>query len=85
MSRNSVEVNDVELWHQRLGHVNHNDLERLSRQELVRGLSKLEKPSNNVCGSCDKGKQIRVSHKNVDQYVTNRPLELLHMDLMAPT
>ena len=46
MSRDSVEANDVELWHQHLGHVNHNNLERLSRQELVHRLSKLEKPSH---------------------------------------
>ena len=41
MSCNSAMISDIDLWHQRLGHINHNDLEELSKFELVRGLPKL--------------------------------------------
>ena len=85
MSCNSAMISDIDLWHQRLGHINHNDLGKLSKFELVRGLPKLQKALNSVCGPCQVGKQIRASHKKVDSLTTKRPLELLHMDLMGPT
>ena len=27
--------NDIDLWHQRLGHVNHTDLDNLAKNEIV--------------------------------------------------
>ena len=85
MSCNSAIMSDINLWYQRLGHVNHKDLERLSKLELVRGLPKLQKASNSVCDSCQVGKQIGARHKKIDSLTTKRPVEPLHMDLMGPT
>lgn len=50
LSCNSAMISDIDLWHQRLGHINHNDLEKLSKLELVRGLPKLQKAPNSICG-----------------------------------
>ena len=58
MSCNSAVISNIDLWHQRLGHINHNDLEKISKLELVRGLPKLQKAANSVCGPCQVGKQI---------------------------
>ena len=85
MSCNSAMISDIDLWHQRLGHVNHKDLERLSKLELVCRLPKLQKAPNSLCGPCQVHKQIRAPHKKIDSLTTKRPLELLHMDLMGAT
>ena len=45
---NSAKLDETELWHQRLGHVNFNDLSRLFSSELIRGISKLKKNTNCV-------------------------------------
>ena len=45
-------ISDIDLWHQRLGDVNHKDLENLAKDELVRGLPKCLRAPNSVCGLC---------------------------------
>ena len=49
---NSNKLDETELWHQRLGHVNFNDLSKLTSSELIHGISKLEKITSCVCGTC---------------------------------
>ena len=49
---NFAMIGDIDLWHQRLGHINHNNLKKLSKLELVRRLPKLQKALNSVCGPC---------------------------------
>lgn len=48
MSCNRVKLDEAELWHQRLGHLNFKDLYRASKEELMLKLSKLEK-SEKLC------------------------------------
>ncbi|RVW49720.1 Retrovirus-related Pol polyprotein from transposon TNT 1-94 [Vitis vinifera] len=68
----------------RLGHLNYRDLMKVANNEVIKGIPKLGKPSNPICGPCQKGKQTRSTHKRVDEILTSKPLELLHMDLMGP-
>ena len=49
---NSAKQDETEMWHQRLGHVNFNDLSRLSSSELIRGIPKLKKITSYVCELC---------------------------------
>ena len=79
-----VHTDETDLWHKRLGHVHYRNLYRLSKQELIRGLPKLQK-LDKICGECQIGKQTRNSHKKVNSNTTTRPFELLHMDLIGPT
>ncbi|KAK0594111.1 hypothetical protein LWI29_025215 [Acer saccharum] len=74
----------VELWHERLGHMNFRDLRTLGKFECVRGLPKLGKKANGICGPCQQGKQTKSMHKKGKYLSTKEPLELLHMDLMGP-
>ncbi|RVW18919.1 Retrovirus-related Pol polyprotein from transposon TNT 1-94 [Vitis vinifera] len=67
-----------------LGHLNYRDLMKVANNEVIKGIPKLGKPSNPICGPCQKGKQTRSTHKRVDEILTSKPLELLHMDLMGP-
>ncbi|KAK0574067.1 hypothetical protein LWI29_017721 [Acer saccharum] len=42
----------IELWHERLGHMNFRDLRTLGKFNCVRGLPKLGKKANGICGPC---------------------------------
>jgi transposase InsO family protein len=37
-----------------------------------------------ICSACQAGKQVRVHHPHKNTMTTDRPLELLHMDLFGP-
>lgn len=74
----------VELWYQRLGHVNFKNLARISK-DVVIGLSPLHRIKSNVCGSCLDGEWTKAHHWQSNEIHTTRPLELLHMDLMGST
>ena len=52
--------------------------------EAIRGLPKLKIVEGKVCGECQIGKQIRMSHQMLEHQTTSKVLELLHMDLMRP-
>ena len=80
----SSKVESFDLWHRRLSHLNYCDLMKVANNEVIKGIHKLGKPSNLICGTCQKGKQSRNTHKRVDEILTSKSLELLHMDLMGP-
>ena len=75
----SVKINQVDLWHQQLGHLSHNLLEKISKCEAVIGLSKFEKIEKSICGPCQIGKQVNSKHLSVIE------VQLLHIDLMGST
>ena len=52
------------LWHKRLGHANMNLISQLNKDELVRGLPKINFQKDKVCEACQVGKQIKNSFKN---------------------
>ena len=80
----SSKIESIDLWHRRLGHLNYHDLMKVTNNEVIKWIPKLGKPSNPICGTCQKGKQTRSTHRRVDEILTSKPLELLHMDLMGP-
>ena len=71
------------LWHKRLGHLNFDNLARISKNKKVRGLPQISKPVN-ICEKCVKRKQTRVSLKK-NEYLSNRPLEFFHIALCVLT
>ena len=79
----SAKINQVDLWHQRLGHVSHKQLEKIFKCDAVIGLPKFEKIEKCICGPCQMGKQVKSKHLSVTKVQTSRPLELLHIDLMG--
>lgn len=78
-------IDDTELWHQRLGHVNYQDMNQLINNDCVRGIPKFKIKNTSVCGSCQLGKQTRTSQKSYSYIRTSFRLELLHMDLIGQT
>ncbi|GKV15616.1 hypothetical protein SLEP1_g26391 [Rubroshorea leprosula] len=80
----SISHDDTWLWHRRLGHASMSVISKLLKHDLVDGLPKVNVNIDSVCDACMKGKQTRVSFKTKKCISTNRPLELLHMDLFGP-
>jgi hypothetical protein len=76
-------LDDLDLWHQRFGHINFRDLSKNSKKKVVQGLPNMQIIKTIVCGACHKGKQTKAQHKKIANILTSRPLELLHMDLMV--
>ncbi|KAK2371769.1 gag-protease polyprotein [Trifolium repens] len=75
---------EVQLWHQKLGHLNLKGMKKAMTAEAIRGLPRLKIIEGNVCGECQIGKQTRMSHPMLEHQTTSKVLEVLHMDLMGP-
>ncbi|GJU56061.1 putative ribonuclease H-like domain-containing protein [Tanacetum coccineum] len=69
-------IDESNLWHWRLGHINFKTMNKLVRGNLVRGLPLKLFKNDHTCVACQKGKQHKASCK---------PLQMLHMDLFGPT
>ncbi|GJZ05728.1 putative ribonuclease H-like domain-containing protein [Tanacetum coccineum] len=73
------------LWHRRLGHVNFKTINKLVKENLVRGLPTKRFGNDQTCVACLKGKQHKASCKYKIQNSITQPLFMLHMDLFGPT
>ena len=62
------------LWHRRLGHANMHLISQLKKDELVRGLLKINFQKDKVCEACQMGKQIKTLSKTK---ISFQPLGLL--------
>jgi hypothetical protein len=82
---NKATIDESELWHQRLGHLNFTNMFKIASKEVVKDLPKLKDTRKGVCGPCQLGKQTRTAHKKTSGIHTSRNVELVHMDLMGPT
>lgn len=85
---NSAKIDNTYLWHQKLGHTNFCNLDKLTKVDVVQGLPKLTKVEHRVYGDCLKRKQIHASHNAVNypeqHFGTLRCFKLLHIDLIGP-
>nr|GEU96977.1 putative ribonuclease H-like domain-containing protein [Tanacetum cinerariifolium] len=78
-------LDESNLWHRRLGHVNFKTINKLVKGNLVRGLPSKVFTNDNSCVACKKGKQHRASCKSKTVSSVDQPLLRLHMDLFGPT
>jgi transposase InsO family protein len=72
------------LWHHRLAHVGMKNLHKLLKGEHILGLTNVHFEKDRICSACQAGKQVGVHHPHKNIMTTDRPLELLHMDLFGP-
>ena len=63
----SVKINQVDLWHQRLGHASHKQIEKISKCEAVLELPKFEKIEKSIYGPCQIGKQVKARHPSISK------------------
>ncbi|GKA48822.1 putative ribonuclease H-like domain-containing protein [Tanacetum coccineum] len=76
---------ESKLWHRRLGHINFKNLNKLVKENLVRGLPSKVFRNDHICVACQKGKQHKASCKAKLVRTITKPLHTLHMDLFGPT
>nr|GEV64119.1 putative ribonuclease H-like domain-containing protein [Tanacetum cinerariifolium] len=78
-------LDESNLWHRRLAHINFKTINKLVKGNLVRGLPTKVFKNDNTCVACKKGKQHRASCKTKPVSSVDQPLFRLHMDLFGPT
>nr|GEZ15140.1 putative ribonuclease H-like domain-containing protein [Tanacetum cinerariifolium] len=83
-SLDHVTLDESNLWHRRLGHVNFKTINKLVKGNLVRGLPFKVFTNENSCVACKKGKQHRASCKSKTVSSVDQPLFRLYMDLFGP-
>jgi transposase InsO family protein len=79
-----AKINMGWLWHRRLAHVGMKNLHKLLKGEHILGLTNVHFEKDRVCSACQAGKQVGAHHPHKNIMTTDRPLELLHMDLFGP-
>jgi hypothetical protein len=72
------------LQHRRLAHVGMKNLHKLLKGEHILGLRNVHFDKDRVCSACQARKQVGAHHPHKNIMTTDRPLELLHMDLFGP-
>jgi hypothetical protein len=60
------------------------NLHKLLKGEHILGLTNVHFEKDMICSACQEGKQVGVHHPHKNIMTTDRPLELLHMDLFGP-
>ena len=73
-------ISNVELWHQRYGHLNHNDIMLLHKRSMVEVLHVI-KDDHIECVACALGKQHREEFPNHEEKRHTELLELIHTDV----
>nr|GEV38093.1 putative reverse transcriptase domain-containing protein [Tanacetum cinerariifolium] len=77
-------IDESNLWHSKLSHINFKTMNKLVKGNLVRGLPTKVFENDNTCVACQKGKQHRASCKTKHNRVlvtkphNKTPYELLH-------
>ena len=80
----STDLNDLTLWHQRFGHLNHTDLKKLVSENMVEGMKIDAKALVEPCEGCILGKQARNPFPKKSETKTKDLLELIHSDVCGP-
>jgi len=73
------------MWHRRPGHLHFDHLIKLKNRAAVRDFPEISKPRDEVCKPCQMGKLTRTQFKSKSVPSTNKPLQLVHLDLCGPS
>nr|GFA49698.1 zinc finger, CCHC-type [Tanacetum cinerariifolium] len=75
--------NQAWLWHARLGHLNFNDIIKMTRKGLVEGIPRINH-ARQICDACLLGKHSRTPFPNQAKFRSKNPLDLVYGDLCGP-
>jgi hypothetical protein len=73
------------LWHRRLGNLNFDHIIKLRNNGIVKDLLDISNPYDSICKPCQIGKFTRTQFKSKNFPSTEKPLQLVHMDLCRPS
>ena len=80
----SEDLPEVDLWHQRLGHLNRQQLNTLVDRDLASGIKLSTTSKLSFCEGCVEGKMQRKPFKPLTHKQSKRKLELVHSDVCGP-
>lgn len=72
------------LWQKIMGHINFDNLVKINKNQAMKGMPKITKPSSNMCRHCQHANQTHVGFKT-KLFTSSKPLEIIHTDLCGPT
>ena len=79
----STGMSNIELWHQRYGHINHLDLLLLQKKNMVEGIPML-KNENVVCDGCALGNMHKDEFSSNPDRKKRDVLDIVHIDVCGP-
>ena len=85
--RSNSDKNPYELWHGKLASIKHFKVfgsKCFIKNNAVKDMLFIKKPSNTICKFCQLGKKTHTSFKTKEKLSTSIPLQLVHMDLCGP-
>ena len=71
------------LWHARLGHVNFQALELMSKENMASGIPEMSQPLKK-CEGCLMSKQSRKPFPSQTKFNSSKILEIIHADICGP-
>jgi hypothetical protein len=74
----------MNLWHQRLGHLNETQLVQAVKKGHIKGVDISTTDNLEFCEGCVEGKMSRKPFKPVGEIKTTRKLQLVHSDVCGP-
>ncbi|GJU32786.1 zinc finger, CCHC-type containing protein [Tanacetum coccineum] len=75
--------NQAWLWHARLGHLNFDDINKMTRKNLVEGIPRINH-AGQICNACLLGKHSRTPFPNQAKFRSKNPLDLVYGELCGP-
>ncbi|GKC02502.1 zinc finger, CCHC-type containing protein [Tanacetum coccineum] len=75
--------NQAWLWHARLGHLNFDDINKMTRKGLVEGIPRINH-AGQICDACLLGKHSRTPFLIQSRFRSKNPLDLVYRDLCGP-
>nr|GEZ65413.1 zinc finger, CCHC-type [Tanacetum cinerariifolium] len=75
--------NKAWLWYARLGHLNFDDINKMTRKRLVDGILRINH-AGQICDACLLGKHSRTPFPNQAKFRSKNPLDLVYGDLSGP-
>ena len=80
----SEQGNGLDLWHQRCGHLNEQQLKGMVQKGSVTGVKVSSAATLSFCKGCVEGKIHRKPFKSVGEIRSTRKLQLVHSDVCGP-
>ncbi|GJR08094.1 ribonuclease H-like domain, reverse transcriptase, RNA-dependent DNA polymerase [Tanacetum coccineum] len=78
-----IGYNQAWLWHARLGHLNFDDINKMTRKGLVEGIPRINH-AGQICDACLLGKHSRTPFPTQSKFRSKNPLDLVYGDLCGP-
>ena len=75
---------DIQCWHNRLGHMSEQRLKHMIDNEMVNGVTLKKSGSLKLCEGCVGGKTAKKKFEPVGERRSTQKLELIHTDVCGP-